>query len=250
VRVGWLQDDPGYIGGAELTAAEFRAAVPAGRTIVDCPPGQIDYDCDAYVCHNVARYHLHELEMLDGKRVVKYAHDVFPHSQPGVRQWFKDNAEWVFCSPLQREKMELDGEVIPPAMDLSGYKTPRQSKRRREGACSIAQWRNPGKGAQYVEDYARSNRPVDAYGPGVFKPQGLNVTYRGEIPPDKMAQTLWAYDVFVFLPFELEPFCRTVMEAHAAGCDLVINGLIGARHYLDNPQALDTAAQDFWEFAC
>ena len=37
MRVGWIADDPGYVGGAELTQAEFRAAAPEGVEVVDCP---------------------------------------------------------------------------------------------------------------------------------------------------------------------------------------------------------------------
>ena len=39
MRVGWLHDDPGYVGGAELTMREFRDAAPKGVRVVDCPPG-------------------------------------------------------------------------------------------------------------------------------------------------------------------------------------------------------------------
>jgi hypothetical protein len=176
----------------------------------------------------------------------KYAHDVMPHLQTGVRDWLADNTNLVFCSPLQREYMGLEGECIPPAMDLTRYRCPRPSEKRRDGTVSIAQWRNPGKGAGYVEDYALEE-PVDVYGPGPFLPRGKGIAYCGEVAPELMPQTLWHYRNFVFLPFSLEPFCRTVVEAHAAGCDLVINGLIGARHYLEEaPEKLESAGTDFW----
>jgi glycosyltransferase involved in cell wall biosynthesis len=252
MRVGWLQDDPGYIGGAEMTAAEFRAAVPDGVEIVDCPAGAVEAGLDRYVLMNCVRYPVTDIWGIDAP-IFKYWHDVWPHSvDPRTKIELLDRANHIFCSPLHRKKMttegNLDGEVIPPAMDVSDFKPPRQSRKRREGACSIAQWRNPGKGAQYVEDYARTNRPVDVYGPGPFQPRGLNVKYMGPLEADKVRQTLWDYDVYVFLPFELEPFCRSVVEAHAAKCDLVINGLIGCRHYLENdPDALKTAGKDFWE---
>jgi len=55
------------------------------------------------------------------------------------------------------------------------------------------------------------------------------------------------YQTFVFLPTVIEPFGRTVAEAWAAGCEIVTNGLVGARYWLEeNPDALDTAAEDFW----
>ena len=53
------------------------------------------------------------------------------------------------------------------------------------------------------------------------------------------------------LPTEPEPFGRAVVEAWAAGCQLVVNGLVGAVHYLQHdPGALETAAADFWAVVC
>jgi glycosyltransferase involved in cell wall biosynthesis len=52
----------------------------------------------------------------------------------------------------------------------------------------------------------------------------------------------------VFLPSGLEPFCRTVAEAWAAGCEVVTNRLVGALHWIENePEKLESAAADFWE---
>jgi hypothetical protein len=49
MRIGWLADSGGIVGGAELTTAEFRAAAPDGVEIVDCPHGAIITGLDAYV---------------------------------------------------------------------------------------------------------------------------------------------------------------------------------------------------------
>lgn len=245
MKVGWLQDDPGYLGGAEMTAAEFKAAAPV--EVVDCLPGAIDYSLDTYVAQNIVTYSFEEIQALQGKRLIKYCHDVWPHGDPRIKTWWVEHGELIFCSPIQRERMGLEGQCIPPALDLDRMKVPKPSAKRRSGACSIAQWRNPGKGAQYIDEYAATNGPVDVYGPGPFQPRGLGVNYLGDLEPDKVAQTLWKYERFVFLPFELEPFCRTAVEAYYAGCKLTVNNLIGARHYLENdPEALQTAAEDFW----
>jgi hypothetical protein len=55
-RVGWLADEAGYIGGAELTTAEFRAAAPEGVEIVDCPPGAVVKGLRRYVIQNCVLY--------------------------------------------------------------------------------------------------------------------------------------------------------------------------------------------------
>jgi hypothetical protein len=250
-RVGWLQDDHGYVGGAEMTAAEFRAAAPDGVEVIDCPPGDVNHGCDVYVAHNAVQYSPQDFEGLP--RVVKYAHDVFPHDLNGSRGWLVENAEWIFCSPAQRERMSIEGVCIPPALDLDRCRPSRQVTRNteRKGIVSVAQWRNPGKGPTYIDSYAEDNGPVDVYGPGEFYPRGSAVNYLGEIEKAKLPELLWNYETFVFLPVEFEPFGRTVVEAHYAGCGVICNGLIGARYYLEeNPQALENAAERFWEVVC
>jgi hypothetical protein len=249
MKVGWLIDNPGYRGGAEFTADEFRAAAPEDVEVVDCPPGSIDYDCDLYIVHNAVHYYRDELSDLKGKRVIKYAHDLFPHSPRGSREWLEQNAEWVFCSPAQKERMGLKGICIPPPLDIRANRSQRRNGKR-EGTCSIAQWRNPGKGAGLVAEYARQWGQVDVWGPGDYIPRGPGIHYCGEVPPEVIPDTLALYETFVFLPFDFEPFCRTVVEAHYAGCSLVVNDMIGARYYLEeNPDALLNASQNFWDYA-
>lgn len=247
MKVGWLHDDPGYVGGAELTMAEFKAAAPDGVTIVDDGPA------DVVVLGNVTTFSPYLIPTLEGNRVVWYHNDLSPHIDPDLKGWLDRNAEHVFCSPPQRERYGLDGGCVPPPVNLEAFRppgkveAPARPELARAGACSIAQWRNPGKGSRYVEEWAAANGPVDVYGPGEFAPQGDNIRYHGPLDQQFVAQVLWAHETFVFLPFEFEPFCRTVAEAHAAGCQVVTNGLIGARHYLeDEPEALEDPAKDFW----
>ena len=57
-----------------------------------------------------------------------------------------------------------------------------------------------------------------------------------------------SYERFVFLPTVIEPFGRVVVEAWAAGCELVINDLVGARYWIEHdPDRIRTAGTDFWE---
>lgn len=243
MKVGWLQDDHGYVGGAEITATEFRAAAPKDVEIVPCPPRGIVPDCDVYLAHNAVQYSAEELSALEGSRVVKYAHDLVLHDFHGSRDWLRENAEWIFCSPAQRDRMGLDGPCIPPALDLSQFSPDKYHK----GTCSAAQWRNEGKGARLLSEWARENGRVEVYGPGPFLPTGPNAVYCGEFPVGGSGEVLRRYKRFVFLPFDFEPFCRTVVEAHYSGCEVITNDLIGARYYLEeDPDALESAAEDFW----
>lgn len=251
MRVGWLQDDPGYVGGAELTAKEFKDNAPAGLEIVDCPLGGVQAGLDVYVLQNVARYRSEDLDQIGGAPFFKYLHDVYPHAfHPEVRRRVLDEAELIFCSPAHRERMGLEGVCIPPPVNLSAFRPNRQVRRngKRSGACSVAQWRNPGKGAHLLVEWAAQNdTKVDCYGPGPYFPEGPNIDHHGPLEPAFLPQVLWAHETFVFLPFDFEPFCRTVAEAYTAGCEVVTNSLIGATYWLErNPDAIETAAADFW----
>jgi len=242
VKVGWLFDQGATVGGAELTQAEFRAAAPDDVEIVDCQPGQIE-DCDRYVVHNCVTYDLEDLQRLDGKPVVKYWHDVGPWLQNGVKDWLIENALSVCCSPLQADYMQLQALVIPPPVDLDRFMdAASRMNGGRKGAVCVASWRNAGKGQRRVMEWADANGGIDIYGGGYLAPPGSR-----EIAYEGMPALMARYQTFVFLPTVIEPFGRTVAEAWAAGCEIVTNGLVGARYWLEeNPEAMDTAAEDFW----
>lgn len=248
MKVGWLTDPVSYVGGAELTQQEFRAAAPDDVEIIDCPPGAVESGLDVYVANNVVHYAASDLAPIEAP-IAWYHHDLSPWIRPEVREWLDRQATHIYCSPVQRDRYGTSGACIPPAMDLDRYRPTRQTRRHRRGAVSIAQWRNPGKGAQQLVEWAQANSPVDVYGPGDFIPAGEGVTYRGELAPEGVANVLRDYATFVFLPFELEPFCRSVAEAWASGCSLVVNRNIGAAHWIaEAPEKIESAAEDFWNW--
>lgn len=245
MRVGWLADTGSYVGGAELTQAEFKAAAPEGVEIVDCPVGGIVPDLDRYVIHNCVLYPVEELQAIKTS-AFKYWHDVGPHLHPGVKQWLTSNAEDVCCSPLQAAYMELDGApCIPPAIDLSRFEHAATSiNGNRSGSVCVASWRNYGKGPHKVLEWAsKTGVEVDFFGDGPFAPKGSM-----PVPNDAMPALLAQYETLVFLPTVIEPFGRVVAEAWAAGCSVITNNLVGAKWWIGNePEKLETAAEDFWE---
>lgn len=251
MKVAWLADDPGYLGGAEMTQAEFLAAAPDDVEVIRCRPGEVDPSVDRVVAHNVVYYSFGDLMALRDKPVTWFHHDLSRAINPEVKRWLDANADHIFCSPLQREKYGIDGICIPPPLDLAAFKCPRQSAKRRKGTCSIAQWRGPQKGAWLIEEWADANGTVDVYGDGIFQPTGPNIQTKGPLVPQTVAQTLWRYETMVFLPLEVEPFCRTIAEANAAGCKVVTNSQVGAMYWLTKDrEAIKTAATDFWEAVC
>jgi hypothetical protein len=227
-----------------MTAQAFREAAPGDVEIVDCPPDRVVEGLDRYVIHNCMTYSPGELP---DAPLFKYCHDVMPHIAPAMKRELVERAALIFCSTEQRDRMGLEGEVIPPAGTYE--KLPPNPQR--TGTCTVAQWRNYGKGGVAIEEWAAVNGPVHSYGPGPFHPRGRYVEYRGELEPEEVPDVLWTYERFVFLPDEFEPFCRTVAEAFYAGCEIVTNGLVGARDWLTADAAsLNESPERFWSLIC
>lgn len=240
----------GTIGGAELTMREFALAAPDHVTLVEDPA-----DADTVLIGNCTIFSASLIGDLEGKRVVRYHHDLARHEDPALREWLERNAAHVFTSPLHQRLYGLAGDWpnVPPAIDLNACRPPRTVRRKgkRAGACSIGSWQGPGKGQQLLREWSDLNGPVDVYGTGVYTPHAPNLNVIGPLDPEQVSETLWRYERFVHLPTAPEPFGRCVVEAWAAGCELVVNRQVGALHYIENDQeALRTAAADFWDFAC
>jgi hypothetical protein len=259
MRIGWLADTSNMKGGAELTQEEFRAAVPPDIEIVDCPPGEVDVTCDRFVVQNCVTYFLPDFLPLEGKPTVKYWHDVGPWVQQGVRGWLDANATSIYCSPLQYEYMARlggaglgtaslgsaggDAICIPPPIDLRRFvEAADRVNGQRRGSVSVASWRNHGKAPHRVAEWAAEHGPVRFFGDGVFAPPGSQ-----GVPYQQMPELLASFERFVFLPNVVEPFGRLVAEAWAAGCELIVNGNIGATYWIqESPEAIETAGEDFW----
>lgn len=231
MRVGWIHDDPGFVGGAELTQAEFRAAAPEGVEVVDWPA-----DVDVTVVHNCLSFADAEIS----GRVVRYHHDL-THTALDRRL----QATHIFTSPLHQKHYGMDGvwPNIPPALDLERFER-LASQNHRAGAVCVGRM-SYGKGLELLTEYPE---PIDLYSSTPVT-SGGSVRYRGAT--DDVAQTLSRYQRFVFLPTAIEPFGRAVVEAWAAGLEVVTNRRVGARYWIEeNPEGLRTAAEDFWRIVC
>lgn len=246
MNVGWLADKSRSVGGAELTQAEFRARAPEGVTVMDCPPGEVLPGLDRYVIHNCVSYSADDLRVATEKRpAVKYWHDVGPWLTPEKHEVLRAGTTPVCCSPAQAEYMGLGAVLIPPPVDASAFEAAAAAMPAadRAGAVSVGSWRNFGKGAHRAAEWAQLHGvELDFYGGGEWAPRGSV-----EVPYEAMPALLARYERFVFLPTVLEPFGRLVYEAWSAGCQLETNRLVGALHWIEeNPDAVATAADDFW----
>jgi len=253
MNVAWLHDlgnADGTKGGAELTMDEFAAAKPKGV--------HIDPEAETVVIGNCVTISPEIIPSLEGKRVVRYHHDLARSEHPELRLWLDINAEHIFTSPLHRERygvawdhVERECHIIPPALRLDRFRLNREARRscKREGTVTIGSWQNPGKGGFLLSSWLmRNEQTADCYGHGAFAPQGPHIQHFGSYSHDELPAILHAYETFAFLPTAVEPFGRCAVEAWASGCQMVVNDLLGARYFMEeDPNALETAAADFWD---
>ncbi len=253
MNVSWLHDDPGYVGGAELTMREFAAAAPENVTI-DYVAGNDPIDGDVVVIGNCVQYDAAIVDSLMGKVVWRYHHDLAFHEPVELRAHLDHYADHIFTSPIHAERYDWAGgsdyHIVPPAMNLARFKPNCETRRqvKRKGAVSVGAWQNPGKGAELLDAWARSNGGIDIYGFGPYAPLiSEHVNHMGAVDQADLPAVLHQYETFVFLPRAVEPFGRCVVEAWAAGCHVVTNKLVGSRYWIERePDKLETAAQDFW----
>lgn len=245
MRVGWLSDQCTYIGGAERTQAEFRAAAPDYVEVVDCPAGGVVQGLDRYVINNCVTYSPEELcpQRLGALTpVFKYWNDIGPHITP-EQHGALALATPVCTSPLQADRMKLDAVLIPPAVPLDPFREAAENAGERQGAVSVGTWMNPGKAPEAAAEWAAGNGGIDFYGSGPYAPPGSQPVEYDDLP-----EILARYKTFVHLPIWIEPFGRAVVEAWASGCEIVTNRLVGARYWItEEPDKLETASSDLWE---
>jgi glycosyltransferase involved in cell wall biosynthesis len=254
MRVAWLADAFDPPGGAELTQAEFRAAAPADFEVVDCPPDRLERiaGCDVACVHNSVTYPPETVEALEGTPAVRYWHDLARPGGPGspvLVRWALDHATNVLTSPLHRDRfphaLERPPRLVPPAIRLSRFAA--GARKRQRGTCWLGSALHAGKGLVQAFEWAEEHEPVDFWGPLPYPVADTErIRVRGPVPPAHVPEILALYRRFLFLPSTVEPFGRAVVEAWASGCELVVNRNVGALHWLEHPDALETAARDFW----
>jgi glycosyltransferase involved in cell wall biosynthesis len=251
VKVGWLMDNPGYMGGAELEAVALAQNVPEWAEIKPCPPSHVVYDCDVYVIHNCVSYNHRLIDIIHKSKVVKRIHDVWRDGDQVLRRWLRNYANLILLSsPLQRKEMvwEINTviEYVPSYIDLSKYNT--VNKAHRAGNVWLGRI-HPSKGLQNASQWATENKTtIDVYGEGSTETLPPRLCYMGKVAHRAVASVLASYEKLVFLPDAVEPYGRVVVEAWAAGCELVVNRQIGALWWIENhPDDITQADKLFWE---
>jgi glycosyltransferase involved in cell wall biosynthesis len=253
MKIAWLADDPGYKGGAELSSEAYQRAAPDGYELVirthkePCPE-----DCDAYIVGNCTAYDASVIKSIRGKPVIKIVFDLWRYGDSELRHWLlNQSARVILVSPPQLDWLPYTINVpisyVPCPVDIVIFERAANEILGWEGVCWLGRmW--PGKGLANVIEWSKATgQPVDYYGSGPERAL-VGDRYRGEVRPEEVPALLARYATFIFLPDEFDPCPRTVIEAWAAGCRLILNGRVGVQWWLDNdPEALRNACTRFWQ---
>ena len=261
MKIGWLHDDIGIVGGAEMSERTLRGNAPEWADIVFCPPNKRPPDdIEAFIIQHCVTYPAKWIEVLKGKPIIKQNRDVWWAGSVVLRRWLLDNADLLlFSSRMQAETYpHVYGDaqpiaIVPPPVNLDWFRAECKPPKERQGAVWVGR-ADPGKGLHLACDWAyRNSEPLDIYGDMSmryidFSEFGGLVTYHGRVPYEALPAIYGRAAKFVFFPIHKEPFGRTVAEAWAAGCELHLAGDIGAWEWIEErPDDVGRGVEMFWQ---
>jgi glycosyltransferase involved in cell wall biosynthesis len=246
-------------GGAELSSDRLVRTAPDWAEIVYCPPDRRPPSVEAFVVQNCITYDARWLEPLASVPVIKSVRDPWNLGDVKVRRYILDNAALLdFNSQLQIDLFRLPfsapHRLIPPPLDLKRFEDAAKAVgKTRVGNVYVGRV-DTAKGGYLLLDWAlRTGEPLDVFGSvGQIDAQLMgelppNVRMHGPIPYDQVPTVLARARRFVFFPLGHESFGRTVAEAWAAGCELLVRGQIGAFEWLEKrPEMVGRGAEMFW----
>jgi len=253
-RIGWIADATMVNFGAELSGGSLIKSCPDEYEIIPCQPRLIP-PCDAYIFQNKYTFDKRVISFIKDKPVINVIRDMWLVADETLRSWLLQNsALTIFGSPLHRQKFVFPVETpiayVPPPVNLKPFKDAARNAKNRSGVFWLGQMSGPWKGINAAVTWAKNNQTlVDFYGFGRDAPRdGKYVKNHGYVAYEDVPGIMAKYKSFLFLPAQMESFGRTVVEAVAAGCELIVNTNIGALWWLENdPAAILRAKQLFWD---
>ena len=241
MRVGFLHDEPPYMGGAELSTALLMGSCPH----------EIGPDPDLLMVGNLTSYGPEIIPELRRQPFIFYAHDSGVNLHPQVRDVLLAEAATVCLAGPDAQRaysFPVGAPVahIPPALDLAPFRAAAARKTPRTGNIYIGTI-HPFKGTGDVIAWAREHEQhVDFYGWGDMEPEDY-CHPRGPVAYHEVPALLASYERFIFFPRVYEPFCRTIPEAAAAGCEVITNDRAGCHYWMrERPDDLERGAEMMW----
>lgn len=216
----WPRDDdapalpgllPGrYAGGAELLQDSMRSRAPEGVELVEIRPGELELieGCDDLVVAGLAGFPDHELDVLASRRPLAWIMSVpQPRELPLLEA---SRVVWASPEMMGWFPWAPKGEVCSGWFDTSGV--PRGVEKH-----ATALWAardHPQKG--------RMNARL------VAARLGVPLVELTSAPREQVLEAMGTAAYFILLPKgSPDPCPTTVIEAEIAGCEIIVNRLVG-----------------------
>jgi glycosyltransferase involved in cell wall biosynthesis len=261
LRIGWLKDNPGFIGGSEISWGLLHNAAPDNVELVYCPPNKRPpRDLDAYIIQNCTQYDKRWIEELALRPVIKQVRDPWAVGDHELRRWLLDNSALLIFNSLTHLQWfgfplgpDVPVELIPPPIEADKFRNAALSPEDRDienlfvGRVGVTKGVHfavdyglrTGQSVEFVGDIVRGNR-LDSL-PSRFK-------FHGFVPPQDMPSWYGRAKAFIMRPTWVESFGRVVAEAWYAGCELKVEGRVGALWWIENrPDDIGRGTEMFWD---
>ena len=265
MRLGWVRD---FIlserpGGAQVCEALLRRDTPRGVELVECPPGAVRDDVDAYIALRCQRYSVEEISQIVSKPCLHWAMDYWEWNNFEQRDIiFTKSTKIIFGAPLHKSvfvsrwSLGADAGLLAYPMDVKHWLSVRE---RSNGNRSGAMWFgeiHPYKGLDLVLEWAtRTETVLDVYGIGLQAAthQSPYINLKGQCTDEEQALALASHELFPHFPRAPEGFCYSLMEAWLSGLRVVYSGRIGLdsweKPWEELAQDCYSAPKRFWELA-
>jgi glycosyltransferase involved in cell wall biosynthesis len=191
---------------------------------------------DAVILNNRTKYDRGQIESLtDSYTCIRYEHDYWvARNYPELYEKVKHT---IFLSPFHKESIEEEAKIkiknfslVPSPIDSKKF-SPKGEKERN----SVLWVGNfcEDKGSKgflgYVKDNPNFKFYVAGWGADIPLLEKIeNVEFIGELDTKELIEYYQKCEYFYHRPVWNEPFGRTVLEAYFCGCNLLLNGNIGA----------------------
>lgn len=242
MRVLWIADFSvkDHKGGAQQTNdVMIKAGRKRGHTI-ELATGGATIDSkgvyDVVILNNITKYDRGQIESLtDSYACIRYEHDLWvARNYPELYEKVKHT---IFLSPFHKESVEEEAKIriknyslVPSPIESKKF-SPGKNKER-----NSVLWAGnfcEDKGSKGFLEYVKNNPNFKFYVAGWGADIPLlekieNIEYLGELEVNDLIDWYKEVEYFYHRPILKEALGRGVIEAYLCGCNLLLNGNIGA----------------------
>lgn len=267
MKIGWIRDFTlsERPGGAQVCEGLLRLGADqlgGAVELVDCPPGSVRDDVDAYVALRCQNYSVEEINQIVSKPCLHWAMDYWEWGNFEQRNIiFTKATKVIFGSPLHKQifltrwGLAENAGLLPYPVDVKKWLGIRKKSNGRQGAMWYGEV-HPYKGVDLVIRWAKSQEIIlDVYGVGLNPAQHQSpfINIKGQCTDEEQELALASHELFPHFPRAPEGFCYSLMEAWLAGLKVIYSGRIGLdsweKPWDELAEDCYNAPKNFWKLA-